>query len=277
MCGTVGADPADPAGEELEAAAALLARAEQECMPTQMPSTGLPAATRSRIASSRPFSASPRAALSTWPTPAMTASGASRTAARRCDRRLGSGPGQGRGDGAEVAGSVVGEHDFHAMPFVERMPPSPGATACRNAWPSALNAASATWWSSAPGDSTWTVQPASIAKRSRECGRSDSASPPTRSPVNASAISACGAPDEVDGSEGARLVHRDDRGAVAREALARAECLLRRRAERGQDVLDRVVLVDVDVAARDTVEVEAGVEGEQREEMVEEADPRRDM
>ena len=27
------------------------------------------------------------------------------------------------------------------------------------------------------------------------------------------------APDEVDGSEGARLVHRDDRGAVPREAL----------------------------------------------------------
>ena len=50
-------------------------------MPTQMPSTGRPAPTRSRIASSRPVAASPRAALSTWPTPAMTASGASRTAA----------------------------------------------------------------------------------------------------------------------------------------------------------------------------------------------------
>ena len=48
-------------------------------MPTQMPSTGRPAATRSRIASSRPFAASPRAALSTCPTPAITASGASRT------------------------------------------------------------------------------------------------------------------------------------------------------------------------------------------------------
>ena len=50
-------------------------------MPTQIPSTGRPAATRSRIASSRPFAASPRAALSTCPTPAITASGASRTAA----------------------------------------------------------------------------------------------------------------------------------------------------------------------------------------------------
>ncbi len=49
-------------------------------MPTQIPSTGLPAATRSRIASSRPFALSPRAALSTWPTPAITASGAALTA-----------------------------------------------------------------------------------------------------------------------------------------------------------------------------------------------------
>ncbi len=50
-------------------------------MPTQMPSTGRPAATRSRTASSRPLATRPRAALSTCPTPAITASGASRTAA----------------------------------------------------------------------------------------------------------------------------------------------------------------------------------------------------
>ena len=43
------------------------------------------------------------------------------------------------------------------------------------------------------------------------------------------------------------------------------------------DVLDRVVLVDVEVAAGDAVEIEAGVEREQREQMVEEADPRRDV
>ena len=50
-------------------------------MPTQMPSSGRPAATRSRSASARPRSSSPRAALSVWPTPATTASGASRTTA----------------------------------------------------------------------------------------------------------------------------------------------------------------------------------------------------
>ena len=45
------------------------------------------------------------------------------------DRRLGSCPREGRADRAKIAGAVVGEHDPHAMPFVERMPPSPGATA----------------------------------------------------------------------------------------------------------------------------------------------------
>ena len=46
-------------------------------MPTQIPSSGRPAAARSRNASAS--GSSPRAALSTWPTPAMTTSGASRT------------------------------------------------------------------------------------------------------------------------------------------------------------------------------------------------------
>ena len=60
------------------------------------------------------------------------------------DRCLGTCPREGGGDRAQVAGAVVGEDDSHAMPLVERMPPSPAATACRSAWPSALNAASAT-------------------------------------------------------------------------------------------------------------------------------------
>ena len=37
------------------------------------------------------------------------------------------------------------------------------------------------------------------------------------------------------------------------------------------------MLVDLEIAARDAVEVEAGVEGEQRQQVVEEADPRRDV
>ena len=43
----------------------------------------------------------------------MTASGASRTVAGvGRDRRVRPGPGERRGDGAEVAGAVVGEHDL---------------------------------------------------------------------------------------------------------------------------------------------------------------------
>ena len=51
-----------------------------------------------------------------------------------------------------------------------------------------------------------------------------------------------------------------------------AERPAQRRAECGEDVLDGVVLVDVDVAARVELEVEPRVEGEQREQVVEEAD-----
>ena len=47
--------------------------------------------------------------------------------------------------------------------------------------------------------------------------------------------------------------------------------------ERGEHVLDRVVLVDVEVAARDAVEIEPGVEGEQRQQVVEKPDPGRDV
>ena len=36
---------------------------------------------------------------------------------------------EGRRERAEVPGAVVGEHDLHAAPLVERMPAPPGATA----------------------------------------------------------------------------------------------------------------------------------------------------
>ena len=84
-------------------------------------------------------------------------------------------------------------------------------------------------------------------------------------------------PDEIDGGRGPCLVHRDDGRAVARDPLSRAERLLEGAAEGGEDVLDGVVLVDVEIAARDAIEIEAGVEGQQRQEMVEEADSRRDV
>src|SRR6185503_18015148 len=101
-------------------------------------------------------------------------------------------PDERRRQRAKIARAVVRDRDPHAAPFVDRIPAPPGATACRNDRPSALYAASAMWWSSAPAASTCTVQPASIASRSRACRSSDVASEPTLSPVNARETSACG-------------------------------------------------------------------------------------
>ena len=77
---------------------------------------------------------------------------------------------------------------------------------------------------------------------------------------------------EVDGRGRARLIHRHRRRPVARDAVPRAERLRERVAERGKHVLDGVVLVDVEVPGREQVEIEAGVESAEREEVVEEAD-----
>ena len=82
--------------------------------------------------------------------------------------------------------------------------------------------------------------------------------------------------DEIHGCGRAGLVHRHGRRAVARDALPAGEGGRERVPERGEHVLDEVVLVDVEVAARDELEVEPAVEGQQRQQVVEEADLRRD-
>ena len=146
MCGTRRrADAPDRAGEELEAAAPFLALAEQELHADTDPEHGLAGgdAVADRLV---------EAVRGEPARGALDVADAGDHRERRLthgsgvgrDRCLGAGPGEGRGDRAQVAGAVVGEDDLHAMPFVERMPPSPAATACRSAWPSALNAASAT-------------------------------------------------------------------------------------------------------------------------------------
>jgi hypothetical protein len=84
------------------------------------------------------------------------------------------------------------------------------------------------------------------------------------------------AADEVDRGGRERLVHRHGRGAVACDPLAAVERLGKRVAERREHILDRVVLVHVDVAAGQDLEVEPAVESELREQVVEEADAGRD-
>ena len=146
------------------------------------------------------------------------------------------------------------------------------AHASPSARPSALNAASATWWSSAPRRLDVEVQRACIANRSSACGSrrqreaADAVAGERERDLRVRAL------DEVDRREAARLVHRDRGRAVADESFPSGEGGLECVAERGHHVLDRVVLVHLDVAAREELEVELPVEGEEREQVVEEAD-----
>jgi hypothetical protein len=57
--------------------------------------------------------------------------------------------------------------------------------------------------------------------------------------------------DKVDGCSRKRLVHRHGRGAVAGDTGTVAQRIAERVAERGENVLDGVVLVDVEVARRE--------------------------
>src|SRR5205814_7709254 len=82
-------------------------------------------------------------------------------------------------------------------------------------------------------------------------------------------------PNEIDGRARPRLVHRDDRRAEPSDEASLAQRLRERVAERGEHVLRRVVLVDVEIAGGDALQVERAVPGEQLEQVVEEADARR--
>ncbi len=108
----------------------------------------------------------------------------------------------------------------HAAPFVERMPPSPAATAWRNACPSALKAASATWWSSTPLASTCTVQAClhrEPLERVREQRQSQAPDPVACERERDLRVRPS---DEVDRGERTGLVHRHDGRPVPCDALA---------------------------------------------------------
>ena len=78
-------------------------------------------------------------------------------------------------------------------------------------------------------------------------------------------------PAEIDRHLGVRFVHRQQE-AVALDAAFVAERLAQRLAERQRDVLDRVVLVDVQIARALHVELEAAVLAELLEHVIEEAE-----
>ena len=82
---------------------------------------------------------------------------------------------------------------------------------------------------------------------------------------------------DVDDRRREGLVHRDRGVAEAGDARPVAEGGGERRAEDKGDVLDRVVLVDVEVAVRLDVEIEQAVVGERPEQVVVETDPGGDV
>ena len=162
---------------------------------------------------------------------------------------------------AEVAGAVVGEHDprrsVHAIPFVERIPPSPGGDRLPQRLAERLERRLGDVV--VVGAGRLDVNRAACLHREplervREKREGEAADPLAGEGERDLGVRP---PDEVDRGRGPRLVHRDDGRAVARDPLARAERLLQGAPERGEDVLDRVVLVDVEIAARNAVEIEA--------------------
>ena len=85
-----------------------------------------------------------------------------------------------------------------------------------------------------------------------------------------------GAPAEVEGDLAERLVHREEHEAVAPDAPAVAERLVDAGAQHDAEVLDRVVVVDVEVARRGDLEVDQRMARENLHHVVQEGNTRRD-
>ena len=272
------ADAPDRAVEELEAGAALLALAEEELHadadPEHRPAGGDAVADRV-VEAVRGEPA--RGALDVADAGDHRERRLAHGSGVGRDRRLGTCPREGGGDRAQVAGAVVGEHDLSrdalgradaAVAGRDRLPQRLAERLERGLGDVMVVGAGRLDVHGAAGLHR---EPLERVRQQREGEAADALAREGERDLGVRA------PDEVDGRRRAGLVHRHDGRAVARDSLARAERLLDGAAERGEDVLDRVVLVDVEVAAGDAVEVEPGVEGEQRQQVVEKPDPGRDV
>ena len=85
-------------------------------------------------------------------------------------------------------------------------------------------------------------------------------------------VDEAGPPGEIEHDHGQRFVHGQQKGAVAADAALVAERLLERLAEGQPDVLDGVMAVDVEIAARGDHQIEAAVMSEELEHVIEKAD-----
>ena len=82
---------------------------------------------------------------------------------------------------------------------------------------------------------------------------------------------------QVDGHDGEGFIHRHDEVTRAVDALAVTERLQHRLAENDSHVLDRVMLIDVQVTVALSVEIETAVTREQLQHVIEEADAGADV
>src|SRR5215471_7787455 len=81
-----------------------------------------------------------------------------------------------------------------------------------------------------------------------------------------------GTPGKIDGGQAKRLVHGHEKVAGAQDAATVRQGMIEGFAEGDADFLDRVVLVDIQVAAGRKFQIESAVAREQFEHVVEEAD-----
>ena len=123
----------------------------------------------------------------------------------------------------------------------------------------------------------WTLPKTFTAKACQKSATSSLSNSPILARGELGLEDEVGPPAQIDRAGGQRLVHRQREVAVAADAGAVAQRLPHRQAETDADVLDRVVLIDVQVAVGLDLQVDRGVLGQQREHVVEEADARGDL
>jgi len=87
----------------------------------------------------------------------------------------------------------------------------------------------------------------------------------------------CDASTEIDGSDGKRLVHRHKEIAGAENAALVSKSAIEGFAQCNSDVLDRVVLIHVEIAVTLQLQVKRTMAREELEHVIEEANPGRDL
>src|ERR1700690_4149233 len=121
------------------------------------------------------------------------------------------------------------------------------------------------------------VCPQRVAERAAEFLHEDEVEIPDEHGLRLHAVGEERAPAHVHHDTRQRFVHREEEESVPGDAQLVPQRLLEGLAKDKADILDRVVVVDVDVALRLDREVKEAVLREQRQHVVEEADPRRDL